>query len=214
VAGRGLPHGGGPLTSRFLALGDSYTIGEGVAGCETWPYRLAAALRQLGYGVAEPKIIARTGWTTDELQQALEERDPGGPYELVTLLIGVNNQYRGQQAADYREHFRPLLERAIRYAGGDPRRTLVLSIPDWSVTPFAAGRGEKRIAEAIDRFNEANLQETAIAGTHYIDLTSSSRAAAGDASMLAADGLHPSAAMHAIWTELILPVASEILRPK
>src|SRR5688500_13738544 len=127
-----------PLT--FLALGDSYTIGESVASEGRWPVQLAARLRARGIEIAPPKIVARTGWTTDELAEAIDDAQVTARYGLVSLLIGVNNQYRGRELANYREEFGALLERAIGFAG-DPKRVFVVSIPDWGVTPFAARSG-------------------------------------------------------------------------
>jgi hypothetical protein len=143
---------------RFLALGDSYTIGEGVAAAERWPVQLAARLRGRAVDVADPEIVATTGWTTDELAAGIEEADPSGPYDLVSLLIGVNNQYRGLPVDGYREQFRDLLGVAIAFAHGDPSHVIVLSIPDWGVTPFAEGRDRAEIAKLIDAFNDVNLR--------------------------------------------------------
>src|SRR5437870_5075251 len=192
---------------RYLALGDSYTIGASVAPAERWPVQLAAQLRANGLIVAEPLIIARTGWTTDELMAGIERQPPQGPFDLVSLLIGVNDQYRGHSSDDYRRQFRQLLHTAIAYAGGNPAHVIVLSIPDWSVTPFAAGQQRAAIAAAIDDFNAINRQETAQAGAHYVDVTPASRQALQDASLLASDGLHPSGKMYTQWVELVLPTA-------
>lgn len=192
---------------RVLALGDSYTIGEGVAPHERWPVQLAALLRERGLAVAEPMIIARTGWTTDELDVAITAAAPEGPFGLVTLLVGVNNQYRGRGAEEYRSHFSRLLRRAVDFAGGDHQRVLVLSIPDWGVTPFAEGRNRDRIAREIDEFNSVNREETLRAGARYVDVTPLSREARTDSRLLAQDGLHPSAAMYAGWAGLALPEA-------
>jgi lysophospholipase L1-like esterase len=123
---------------RFLALGDSYTIGERVAKNERWPVQLAARLRAHGVPITDPEIIAVTGWTTDELDAGIQAAQPQGPYDLVSLLIGVNNQYRGRSPEEYQAQFADLLQQAIGLAGGDPTRVIVLSIPDWGVTPFAA----------------------------------------------------------------------------
>lgn len=196
---------------RFLALGDSYTIGEGVAPDERWPSRLAAALRASGTSVAEPEIVATTGWTTDELSSGIDTAGPQGPFALVTLLIGVNDQYRGRDPATYRDGFRHLLARAVDFAGGQANRVLILSIPDWSVTPFAEGRDRAAIAAEIDAFNAINREEAARAGARYVDVTPSSRRAASDISLLAPDALHPSGAMYAEWTRLVLPVARGIV---
>lgn len=177
---------------RYLALGDSYTIGESVAEAERFPAQLA---RRLGY--AEPQVIARTGWTTDELNAAIDEADPKGPFDLVTLLIGVNNQYRGRSADEYRTQFTALLQRAIGFAGGEPRRVVVVSIPDWGVTPFAEGRDRARIAAEIDQFNAINREEAARAGTKWVDITPISRGT--DPALVAADGLHPSGKQYEEW---------------
>lgn len=193
--------------ARFLALGDSYTIGEAVAPAERWPVQLAARLRERGQPIADPQIIARTGWTTDELDAAIDAAEPQGPYQLVALLIGVNNQYRGRPAGEYRGQFRALLARAIGFAGGRPEHVLVLAIPDWGVTPFAEGRDRARIAAELDAFNAINRAEADQAGARYVDTTAVSRMAAGDATLTAGDGLHPSGRLYAAWAELALPEA-------
>ena len=171
-----------PAPMRFLALGDSYTIGESVAVADRWPNQLARALHAKRSGRDDPAIIAKTGWTTDELSAAIDAAKPHGPYALVTLLIGVNNQYRGRDAEQYRKEFAALLERAIGFAGGDPKRVVVVSIPDWGVTPFAANRDRTTIAAEIDHFNAIAAEESKRAGAHYADVTPVSRAdAATDA---------------------------------
>ena len=196
-------------TLSFLALGDSYTIGEGVAEDERWPVRLARMLTARGVPVALPEIIARTGWTTDELDAAIDEAAPAGPYDLVSLLVGVNNQYRGRSAEEYRGHFAALLERAVGFAGGRPGRVLVLSIPDWGVTPFAAESDRAAVAREIDGFNDIARDEARRAGARFVDVTPASRAAGARADMLAADGLHPSGAAYEEWAALALPAALE-----
>ena len=196
---------------RFLALGDSYTIGESVAVEQRWPIQLQAALASKNIIVAEPRIIAQTGWTTDELNTAIERAVPEGPYDLVSLLIGVNNQYRGYSSDAYREEFIELLETAISFTGGDEQRVIVLSIPDWGVTPFADGRDEQEIASEIDLFNAIAQAETNRLGAHYIDITPTSRLASEQPDLIAADGLHPSGIMYAQWVELALPIACNIL---
>lgn len=195
---------------RILALGDSYTIGESVAVEERWPNQLARLLRAEGIAVTDPQIIAKTGWTTDELNAAIDTAAPQGPYELVTLLIGVNNQYRGRSADEYRTQFAALLQRAIGFAGGNARRVVVLSIPDWGVTPFAEGRDRGKIAGEIDRFNAINREETARAGARYVDVTPTSRG--NDPALVAGDGLHPSGKQYGSWARLALPEASAALR--
>lgn len=196
---------------RFLALGDSYTIGESVPPAERWPVRLAARLREKGIPMGPPAIVARTGWTADELMAAIDAAPPEGTFELVSLLIGVNNQYRGRDPEEYRGQFVALLERAVAFAGGEPSRVLVLSIPDWGVTPFAAGRDPVAIAAAIDAFNAINRDEASRAGAGYVDVTPLSRTAAGVPTLLADDGLHPSGKMYEAWASLALPAACEAL---
>ncbi len=196
---------------RILSLGDSYTIGEGVRPNERWPMQLAAMLRARGIPVADPTIVARTGWTTDELARGIEATPPAGTYDVVTLMIGVNDQYRGRAANEYRDRFRTLLDRAAAFAGGRPSRVIVVSIPDWGVTPFAAGRDRTRIAAEIDAFNAVNREEAARAGAHYVDVTPSSRGAADRPALVAGDGLHPSTAMYEEWTRIVLPAVEQIL---
>lgn len=196
---------------RYLALGDSYTIGESVAEADRWPNQLAQQLDGQGYQT-EVTIIARTGWTTDELWQGVQEHNIKPPYDLVSLLIGVNNQYRGRDIEEYREQFVFLLNKAIEYAGGDVRRVFVLSIPDWGVTPFANGRDTTQIAKDIDLFNSVNREETERVGAHYIDITPISREAIKDPLLIAGDGLHPSGRMYTEWVNLVLPGVLEILK--
>jgi lysophospholipase L1-like esterase len=201
---------------QFLALGDSYTIGESVAPEERWPVQLGALLRAEGLDVGDPTLIATTGWTTDELSAAIDRANPQGAFDLVSLLIGVNNQYRGRGQDEYRAQFAALLQRAIGFAGGNPARVLVLSIPDWGVTPFAARleRDPAAVAADIDAFNAINRAETERPGAHYVDVTPFSREAAHDPSLLADDGLHPSGRMYAEWARLALPAARAALGGK
>ncbi|ATD66675.1 lysophospholipase [Luteimonas chenhongjianii] len=199
--------------ARYLALGDSYTIGEGIAPEDRWPVRVADALRATGIALDEPEIIATTGWTTDELDAGIDAAAPQGPFDLVSLLIGVNDQYRGRDVASYRPAFSALLERAIGFAGDDPARVFVLAIPDWGVTPFGAhsGRDVDAIARELDAYNAAAQAICAARGVAFVDIAPVSRARGGEVEMLADDGLHPSAALHAEWTRLALPVARGLL---
>lgn len=196
---------------RFLALGDSYTIGEKVAAKHRWPNQLAKLLEAEGVQ-AEVTIIARTGWTVDELWEGIQASPPEGTYDLVTLLIGVNDQYRGYPVEGYREDFRFLLGKAVAYAGGHPDRVIVLSIPDWGFTPFAAIRDTEPISQQIDEFNAVNLEETKAVGAHYVDVTIISRMAMDDFELIAGDRLHPSGKMYTMWAEKILPIVLEIVR--
>lgn len=198
------------MTIRYLALGDSYTIGESVDATERFPNQLADFLKAGGLQT-EVTIIAKTGWTTNELWDGIQASEINPPYDLVSLLIGVNNQYRGYDINEYREQFVFLLNKSIEYAGGNPQRVIVLSIPDWGVTPFAHGQGGERIARDIDAFNAVNRAETEKAGAQYINITSISREAAYDVTLIAGDGLHPSGKMYLEWAKLVYPVALEAL---
>ncbi|KAF1717139.1 lysophospholipase [Pseudoxanthomonas yeongjuensis] len=207
---------GKPTELRYLALGDSYTIGEGVPESGRWPMQLANALRADGIPVADPKIIAQTGWTTGELDAAIDAAHPLAEYDLVSLLIGVNNQYRGLGVDEYRAQFSALLERAIGFAQGRRERVLVLSIPDWGVTPFAKRelRSAARIASEIDACNRAAQEACVQRGIVFIDITAVSRARGAEPRMLVEDGLHPSSTMYAEWTRLALPWARTLLAPR
>jgi lysophospholipase L1-like esterase len=210
---KSVPEGvdGGEMSMRYLALGDSYTIGESVPESERWPNQLAALLKENGHD-AQVMIIARTGWTTDELWQGIQKVNLQPPYDLVSLLIGVNNQYRGYDIEEYREGFRFLLNKSIEYAGGEKDRVFVVSIPDWSVTPFAGGRNSTQIASEIDAFNAVNREESEVAGVLYVDITPISRV--DDPSLIAHDGLHPSGKMYGLWVDTMLPDLIRLLNSK
>ena len=194
---------------RCLALGDSYTIGEGVAENQRWPVQLATRLRTQDIPLANPEIIAMTGWTTDELAVGIDKAHLLGPYDFVSLLIGVNNQYRGRSLDEYQQQFRGLLQRAIAFGAGDASRVLVVSIPDWSVTPFATGREDTTISSEIDSFNAANREETERTSAGYLDITPLSGT---QGKMIVGDGLHPNGKAYAAWAELALPIAHAMLR--
>ncbi|MBL0228666.1 SGNH/GDSL hydrolase family protein [Thermomonas sp.] len=197
----------------YLALGDSYTIGEGVEEHGRWPMLLAQGLREAGVAIADPRIIATTGWTTDELSAAMDAAKPLGEWGFVSLLIGVNNQYRGRDVDDYLGEFTRLLQRTIALANARADRVLVLSIPDWGVTPFAraSGRDLQQIADELDAYNAAAREVCAAHGVAFVDITGISRDGGDAPAMLAEDGLHPSVAMHARWTGAALPVAKALL---
>ncbi len=198
----------------YLALGDSYTIGEAVDQKSSFPYQLAAQLKTIGINVGEPKIIARTGWTTDELQAAVTGAKITQAFDLVTLLIGVNNQYRGYSQEVYRKEFSALLLTAIGFARGKKDHVFVVSIPDWGVTPFgkSSGKDPKVIGEEIDQFNAINAEETKIAGVSYTDITPGSRLAASDAGLVASDGLHPSGKMYTAWASALLGPVEKVFK--
>lgn len=198
-----MPQNGTALT--YLALGDSYTIGEAVPQQESFPFQLVTQLKTNNITVAKPKVIAKTGWTTDELQTAIKAENITQSYDLVTLLIGVNNQYRSYSLDTYRKEFKELLNTAISFAGKNKKRVFVVSIPDWGVTPFGknSGRNIQTIASEIDAFNAIKKEETLAAGVSYTEITLASRNAATDLSLVAKDGLHPSGKMYAEWAAKI-----------
>lgn len=196
----------------YLALGDSYTIGESVDPSMRWPVQLVERLRNDSLNVNDAEIIARTGWTTDELLSGIDVADPGNDYDLVSLLIGVNNQYRGLPLSTFRAEFRQLLNISVDKAGGDKGKVIVLSIPDWGVMPFAEGRDRGKIAEEINSFNDVIKEECTQTGISYFDITGISRQAKDDASLVASDGLHPSGEMYKLWVHRVYPAVLEILK--
>ena len=196
---------------RYLALGDSYTIGESVPVADRWPVQLVAALRAQGLAIADPEIIAKTGWTTAELANGIDQAQAQGPYDLVSLLIGVNNQYRGLSQEQYREEFVELLDTAVAFANNDPNRVFVVSIPDWGVTPFGQRRDSEEVSAAIDAFNAINRAETENRGIVYIDITPISQQAIDNRTLIADDGLHPSGKMYRLWVEEMQPAVCRLL---
>ena len=196
----------------YLALGDSYTIGEQVALEDNFPYQTAKLLKEARIEVADPVIVAKTGWTTDELAQALREEGIKETFNLVTLLIGVNNQYRGRDLDNYKKEFTALLDQAIVFANGHTQNVFVLSIPDWGVTPFAEGKDRNEIAKAIDEYNEANKSITLAHKANWLDITDSTRQNGTVKEFLAEDGLHPSAKEYAIWAERLTDVIKKVLK--
>lgn len=208
----------------LLTLGDSYTIGEGLPIYESYPYQAVQFLRKAGFTFSAPEIIARTGWTTDELSEGIAGTRLLPAYDFVSLLIGVNNQYRGRSPQEYAGQFEALLRQAIQFAGGQPGRTFVLSIPDWGVSPFAAthlpdaaGRDQAQIAREIDDFNRVAEKVTVAYGVVFIDITAHSRGIGQSsdsppavpsaspltlaATLFAPDGLHPSGEQYRHWAE-------------
>jgi lysophospholipase L1-like esterase len=187
----------------YLALGDSYTIGECVEESERWSVQLARKLTALGKAIAEPKIIAKTGWTTDELKAAIVAENITQKFDLVSLLIGVNNQYRGRSVEQFRTEFVDLLEMAIQFTDGKNSQVFVVSIPDWGVTVFGGGGSNQEISTQIDLFNEVVKEESGKKNIAFIDITPISRQALNDSSLIADDVLHPSAKMYELWAEKI-----------
>ncbi|MFM7222146.1 MAG: GDSL-type esterase/lipase family protein [Bacteroidota bacterium] len=185
----------------YLALGDSYTIGEGVPIFDSFPYQTVQRLRSAGHAIEAPEIVAKTGWTTDELMNGIKNQQLLNTYSFVSVLIGVNNQYRGRDPQEYSKQFQSILELSINKAGNRPERVVVLSIPDWGCTPFAEGRDRNKISAEIDLFNSINQLGAIQYGVHYIEITKESRACLNDRTLVAADGLHPSGKEYAKWAD-------------
>ncbi len=197
---------------RYLALGDSYTIGESVALNKNFPNQTVALLRKEKISIEDPAIIAKTGWTTDELQEMLNRTRLQVPFDFITLLIGVNNQYRGRSADEYAVQFTQMLQQAIGFAGEKPNHVIVLSIPDWGVTPFAEGRDRAKIAREIDAFNAINEKISNQYKVHYINITAFTKEAATDKTLVTKDGLHPSVKDYGRWAEKVKEVMMKELK--
>lgn len=197
----------------YLALGDSYTIGQSVAPSDRYPVQAAVFLQQDHLNCQTPEIIATTGWTTDNLLDGLAANPPSAStYNFVSLLIGVNNQYQGRSQSEYRDQFTRLLRQAIALAGNRSSHVIVLSIPDYSVTPFTHGHNTDLIAAQIDSFNAINYKVSLNYQVHYLDITGESRKAATDASLLASDDLHFSGKEYAIWAQKLKGIMKEIAK--
>lgn len=195
-------------TLSYLALGDSYTIGEGVAENDRYPVQLVNLLNKgKRHHFSPPQIIAKTGWTVDELEAGIQgsKIDPNG-YDLVTLLIGVNNQYRGRPVEDFKQEFDVLLERAITFARGNKDHVVVVSIPDWGVTPFALQKGadQAKVAREIDAYNQAKAEVCSAKGIKFVEITADYRAIGDQAEMVVEDQLHPSGLVYARWTKKLM----------
>jgi lysophospholipase L1-like esterase len=197
---------------KYLALGDSYTIGEQVSEVENYPNQTAEILRKLYLlNVGTPRIIAQTGWTTDELMAAIQNQKPENNYDLVTLLIGVNNQYRGRSPEDYEKEFSRLLVKAISFAGSRSGRVFVLSIPDWGLTPFAKEKESRTISEEINAFNQVNQAIALAYQCHYLNITESSREHGNEEMYLTPDKLHYSGAEYKIWAEKLAGAVVKVI---
>lgn len=192
----------------YLALGDSYTVGEQVEENDNLPNQVYSLMKKKVPLFQKPRIIAKTGWTTDELETGIvvaNKVDPLHPnFDFVSLLIGVNNQYRNRTVENYIQEFEELLKKAIYLAGNNAEKVVVVSIPDWGITPFAKDRDRSKIAKEIDVYNIANKYIAQRYSVHYIDITSWTREAANNNSLLAADGLHPSAKEYKRWANQIV----------
>ena len=190
-------------TFSMLCLGDSYTIGESLSLNESFPYQTIQQLRNSGHSFYAPEIIAKTGFTTFELAEQILHTSFLTHYDFVTLLIGVNNQYRGLSAEEYKDDFEFLIKKAIHLAAENAEHVMVLSIPDWGITPFAKERDKLNIAKEIDAFNKVNFEMSAMHKTKYLNITESTRKVADDKTLWASDGLHPSGMEYRKWAALI-----------
>lgn len=197
---------------KYLALGDSYTIGESVDENKRWPVQLVKELNKEGFAVAAPKIIAKTGWTTNELQDSIEKQNPDDDYDLVSLLIGVNNQYRGYPINQYKKEFEELLVKAISLADEDSDKVFVVSIPNYGVTPFGIKKGEDSIRQELLIYDSIADSISSAYDIAFINITPVSEKAKVDKSFIANDQLHPSGKQYTEWVQLITPVAKTILK--
>ena len=196
----------------YLALGDSYTIGESVLLQKSFPYQAVQILRKQNYNFSAPEIIAKTGWTTDELEEAIKEHSFLSKYDFVSLLIGVNNQYRGRDVMVFKLEFEELLKKAIAFANDKPAHVIVLSIPDYSVTPFADTKDREKIAKEIDVFNNIIHAVSIQYKVQCIDVTVDSRKAIDTPDLIAQDGLHPSEKQYKTWAEKIAKIIAQQLK--
>lgn len=196
----------------YLALGDSYTIGEAVPLGKSFPYQVVQLLRKKEYAFNAPEIIAKTSWTTDELQEAVNNYTLLSKYDFVTVLIGVNNQYRGRDAIEYKEQLEEILKKAIELANGKKEHVIVISIPDYSVTPHAKSMDANKISKEIEVFNGINKALSIQYKVQYVDITAGSKEAKNDASLIAVDGLHPSEKEYAKWAEKIVEAFTSQLK--
>lgn len=196
---------------RYLALGDSYTIGQSVAPKERFPYLVDSLLRKQNIPIKDPKYIATTGWTTLNLLNAINAAGTLGTFDAVTLLIGVNDQFQRMDTAAYRTRFTQLLLKGIKLTGNNPSKVFVLSIPDYSATPYVDERQKQRVSREIDQFNAINKEVTLNHGIIYVDITPLTREAAHDSTLLCSDELHYSAKEHQKWAELLAPLMKNVL---
>ncbi len=195
----------------YLALGDSYTIGESVALHESFPYQTVQLLRKAGLVFHAPEIVAKTGWTSFELAEHMLHTSLNEVYDFVTLLVGVNNQYRELPIEEFTTDFEFLLHKAIHLSGNKPSHVMVLSIPDWGITPFAKGRETEKISEEINTFNQICESAAKNNKTHFINITEETRKAKNDLSLLATDQLHYSGKAHAIWAQKVAAIITSVM---
>lgn len=195
----------------ILALGDSYTFGEGVESKDRWTDQLQEQLRAQGITVEAIDMIARSGWTSQELLAAIPQSNPRGPYDLVTILIGTNDQFQGRDPQLYRQDLTQILRQAVALAGNDPKRVFVVSLPDWSVSPYAVALDQAAVSSEINIFNDIALHAAEDVHARWIDITTRTRQRT-DPAMYTIDGLHPAAALYKEWVSVILPQTLSVLQ--
>ena len=200
----------GKNTSKFLALGDSYTIGQSVEVNERWPVQFLKELKATTNVIDTLQIIAKTGWRVDQLKEAMNSSDLEPPYGIVSLLIGVNNQYQGQNANDFRPEFIEILEKSLKLVENRTERLFVISIPDWGASPYGFGFDRAKVSKEINEFNSVVKEESEKRGLRYFDITTISRRALIDRTLIASDGLHPSGKMYKLWVDKMIPIISKI----
>lgn len=200
----------GKNTSKFLALGDSYTIGQSVEVNERWPVQFLKELKATTNVIDTLQIIAQTGWRVDQLKEAMNSSDLEPPYGIVSLLIGVNNQYQGQNANDFRPEFIEILEKSLKLVENRTERLFVISIPDWGASPYGFGFDRAKVSKEINEFNSVVKEESEKRGLRYFDITTISRRALIDRTLIASDGLHPSGKMYKLWVDKMIPIISKI----
>ena len=200
----------GKNTSKFLALGDSYTIGQSVEVNERWPVQFLKELKATTNVIDTLQIIAQTGWRVDQLKEAMNSSDLEPPYGIVSLLIGVNNQYQGQNANDFRPEFIEILEKSLKLVENRTERLFVISIPDWGASPYGFGFDRAKVSKEINEFNSVVKEESEKRGLRYFNITTISRRALIDRTLIASDGLHPSGKMYKLWVDKIIPIISKI----
>jgi lysophospholipase L1-like esterase len=198
--------------SSYLALGDSYTIGESIPLQKSFPYQTVQFLRKAGFYFTAPEIIAQTGWTTDELTHALEDYNLLTQYDFLTLLIGVNNQYRGRDIIEYKDQLESLIKKATGLVNNKSDRVIVLSIPDYGATPFVPSENKEKISKEIAAFNSVNKALTIQYKTSYLDITEGSGEASTDLTLVAADLLHPSEKEYVKWARKLADLIAHLLK--
>jgi len=189
----------------YLALGDNYTVGESVLQNQSWPFQLTKVLSEKNIKISSPRIIAKTGWNSSELKIGINNSSLDFPYDWVSLLIGVNDQYQGRNIEEFKEQFEVLLAEAISFSGNKKERVFAVSIPDWAVMPFAKELNREQISKEIDDFNQVIYEVCSFENIHFIDITSISRSVKDNPSFIAKDSLHPSGTQYSRWIKQMIP---------